>query len=60
MSAQLTLTDAEMDALQKCILAAQEVDGGERLSPDEARAALSAYRKFTPHLRRACRRKPRP
>lgn len=60
MSAQLTLTDAEMEALQRCVTLASRATGEpDPLSNEEQDAALSAYRKFTPHLNRKCRRRPR-
>lgn len=60
MSAQLVLTDLEMEALQRCvILAAAEPDEDEALTDEQANAALRAYRKFTPHLNRKSRRRPK-
>lgn len=61
MSGQVVLTDAEMEALQKCVQMASEMlaNDPDRLSDDERTAALRAYQKFNPHLQRKCRRRPR-
>jgi hypothetical protein len=61
MSAELSLTDAELLALQKCIAKAQELAGHDETfwQPGEAEAALSAYRKLTRGLDRASRRRTR-
>ncbi len=60
MSAQLVLTDAEMEALQRCIRIAHEgADESLPLDEAESAAATRAYDKFIPHLNRKSRRRAR-
>lgn len=62
MSAQLTLTDAEMEALLKCICdagAAAALDPGRIWAPEEINAVFSAQLKLQRGLDRPSRRRRR-
>lgn len=63
MSAQLVLTDLEMEALVKCVdLAARTITAAAQpgaLTPEERVAADRAFTKFTKHLNRKSRRRPK-
>lgn len=58
MSAQLVLTDREMDVILKCVRSvAGQTYPPPRLGPDELSAALTIAGKLTPHAERKSRRR---